>query len=81
MITISPSELAKENVVDTVKMLQENDILFVALKKRGPKQGGMKQYNKPFAVLIQWPLALKVFRALKALWLASETDEQPQDLE
>ena len=55
MITISPSELAKENVVDTVKMLQENDILFIALKKRGPKQGGIKQYNKPFAILVQWP--------------------------
>lgn len=56
MMIIAPSELAKENVVDTIKMLQENNVLFVALKKRGPKQkNGIKQYNKPFAALIQWP--------------------------
>lgn len=55
MTTISPSELAKENVVDIIRKLQENDILFVALKKRGPKQDGMKKYNKPFAILIQCP--------------------------
>ena len=56
MTTISPSELAKENVVDVIKKLQEG-VLLIALKKRGPKVNGMKRYNRPFAVLMQWPLS------------------------
>ncbi len=69
MMIIAPSELAKENVVDTIKMLQENNVLFIALKKRGPKQqNGIKQYNKPFAILVQWPLTSTSFKTLTEMF-------------
>ena len=76
MITISPSELAIENVVDIMKRLRENDVLLLALQKRGPRrQDGKKQYNKPFAVLVQWPPSPASLKALIEMEMRLENAE------
>ena len=64
-LLISPSELVRLDVKDITKKLQESSILLIALKKRGPKRrDGVKEYNKPFAILVQWPLTSASLKAL-----------------
>ena len=74
-LTISPSEIVKLSTKELLKELQEKDVLFVALKKRGPKrQDGVTEYNKPFAILIQWPPTPASLKALIEMGVRLELD-------